>query len=408
MKVLVLAPGTRGDVAPAAGLGRAFTSDGHEVTVVAGAAYGPIVTEAGCALVAIDAPMSPADGATGVRAYLDVLRRYMDAAAAAALFALDAGGRFDVVLTNAISPYGHDIAEHLGVPSAVALLQPAEPSAAYPPMIASARDLGSLGNRLAGRLAERVRTPYDPACARVRDELGLPPESRVAAQRRRRRAGLPVHHGISQTVLPRPDDWSDRLTLDGFWWSPTRAGWEAPADLAAFLDAGPAPVVVTLGSLPHGAETAAQVEAALRPDRHRVVLQGDALRDVAGRLTHDLGTDRVLHVGDVPHEWLLPGAAAVVHQAGAGVTSAALRAGTPSVPVPMHTDQPFWGRRLGALSAGTTPVSMKGLTADALATRIDEATTSAAMRDGAARVARALADEDGTVPLRAWLRRLED
>ena len=158
MKVLVLAPGTRGDVAPVAGLGSAFTGDGHEVTVVAGADYASLVTDAGCTLVPIDAPIAPPDGADGVRAYLDALRRYMDAAATATLSALDADVAFDVVLTNAISPYGHDIAEHLGVPSAVALLQPAEPSAAYPPMVASARDLGSWGNRVAGRLAERVRT----------------------------------------------------------------------------------------------------------------------------------------------------------------------------------------------------------------------------------------------------------
>lgn len=407
MKVLVLAPGTRGDVAPAAGLGSAFSSDGHEVTVVAGAAYGSLVMEAGCTLVPIHEPMSPAEGRTGVRAHLDALRRYMDGAASAALDALGAGGTFDVVLTNAISPYGHDIAEHLGVPSAAALLQPAEPSADYPPMIASARELGSTVNRMAGRLAERVRTPYDPACARVRDQLGLPPEGRAAAQRRRRRDGLPVHHGISPVVLPRPDDWPDRLTLDGFWWPPTRSGWEPESSLVAFLDAGPAPVVVTLGSLPPGADTAAKVEGALRAGRQRAVLQGDALCDVAGRLTDELGPERVIHVGDVPHEWLLPRAAAVVHQAGAGVTSAALRAGTPSVPVPMHTDQPFWARRLQALSAGTTPVPMRRLTAEGLATRIEEATSSEALRDGTARVARALSVEDGTAPLRAWLRRLQ-
>ncbi|WP_051510308.1 glycosyltransferase [Intrasporangium oryzae] len=336
---------------------------------MAGADYAPLVTEAGCTFVPIDAPMTPPDDATGVRAYLDALRRYMDAGASAALSALDARAGFDVVLTNAISRYGHDIAEHLGVPSAAALLQPAEPSAAYPPM-------------------------------------RLPRESRAAAQRRRRSTGLPVHHGISPAVLPRPEEWSERLTLDGFWWSPTRAGWEAPDDLSAFLDAGTAPIVVTLGSLPPGGETTAQIERALRPGGHRVILQGDVLSDAAAHLAGDLGPERVLHVGDVPHEWLLPRAAAVVHQAGAGVTSSALRAGTPSVPVPTHTDQPFWARRLGALSAGTAPVPMKRLTADALATRLGEATSSKALRDGAAQVARALAAEDGTMPLRSWLRRL--
>ena len=412
MKVLMLAPGTRGDVAPAAGLGRSFVDDGHDVTIVAGAEYARLVVEAGCTHVGFDAPMTLAEPSDpdssegrkgpGVAAYLRVLRSYMDDAATAALAAAPGA---DVVLTNAISPYGHDIAEHLGVPSAAALLQPAEPSSAYPPMIASRRDLGP-ANRLAGRLAERVRTPYDPACARVRSELGLPAESRAHAQRRRRAASLPVHHGISPVVLPRPSDWADRLSLDGFWW-PAPAGAGAPgAALAETLASGPPPVVVSLGSLPPGGAVVRAVADAVRGTGLRTVLQGEALDATARHLEDELGPDRVLRVGDVPHAWLLPRAAAVVHHAGAGVTAAALRAGVPSVPLPMDTDQPFWGRRLVALSAGTAPVPMTRVTGEVLAARMTEAVTSRALRCGAAAVRDAIAHEDGTAPLRAWLQRV--
>ena len=421
MKVLMLAPGTRGDVAPAAGLAASFVAEGHEVTIVAGDEYAPLVLEAGCAHVGFDAPISlprveemPPDGTphqeastsgrgSGVRAYLEVLRTYMDAAASAALAAAPGA---EVILTNAISPYGHDIAEHLGVPSASALLQPAEPSTAYPPMIASWRDLGP-ANRWAGRLAERVRAPYDPACARVRVELGMPAETRVHAQRRRRSAGLRVHHGISSAVLPRPGDWPERLTLDGFWWPPPAGdATAAGATLSEVLASGPPPVVVTLGSLPPGGDVADAVAEAVRRTGLRTLLQGDALADIAQQLAGELGPHHVLHAGDVPHDWLLPRAAAVVHQAGAGVTAAALRAGVPSVTLPMHTDQPFWARRLAALSAGTDPIPMKRITADALVARITEAATSQTLRDGASRVREAIVHEDGTAPLRAWLRRL--
>ena len=58
MKVLMLAPGTRGDVAPAAGLAASFVADGHEVTIVAGDEYASLVLEAGCAHVGFDAPIS--------------------------------------------------------------------------------------------------------------------------------------------------------------------------------------------------------------------------------------------------------------------------------------------------------------------------------------------------------------
>ncbi|MDN5797095.1 MAG: hypothetical protein L0H79_15240 [Intrasporangium sp.] len=164
---------------------------------------------------------------------------------------------------------------------------------------------------------------------------------------------------------------------------------------------------MTLGSLPAHGQVPAAVEGALRESRRRAILQGDALRGVAERLATDVGDDQVLHVDDVPHDWLLPRTAVVVHQAGAGISSAALRAGVPSVTVPMHTDQPFWARRLETLSAGTAPLPMKRLTAAALATRLDEATSCDLLRKGAGRVARVLQDEEGTAPLRSWLHQLD-
>jgi UDP:flavonoid glycosyltransferase YjiC (YdhE family) len=378
--------------------------------VVANTEYGQLVRDAGARHVPIESALTPSIAAPdsddagrvskpGVRAYLAVLRTYMDAAASAALVAAPGS---EVILTNAISPYGHDIAEHLGIPSAEALLQPAHPSRAYPPMIASAHDLGAIGNRLAGHLAQLVTTPYDPACARVRAELGMRAESRRSAQRRRREHGLPVHHGISPAVLPRPGDWPLELTLDGFWWPPLPQGWTPPEQLENFLSAGPAPVIVSLGSLPPGATIADAVHDALVTTTQRVVLQGDDLRGTAGRL----GPERAIHVGDVPHEWLFPHAAAVVHQAGAGVSAAALRAGVPSVPLPVHTDQPFWARRLGRLHAASDPLPVTQVTSEKLAARIENATSSDSLRRGAEAVRDILAGVDGSAPLRTWLRHL--
>ncbi|MCE0765815.1 glycosyltransferase [Pseudonocardia kujensis] len=394
MKILILAPGTRGDVAPATGLAAAFIDDGHAVSIVANAEYEHLVTAVGANHTPITAPIAPpTDGATGkpgVRGYLGTLRAYMDQAATAALTASPGVG---VVLANAISPYGHDIAAALGVPSAEALLQPAQPSSAYPPMIFSGRDLGGLGNRVAGHLAARIPAPYDAACARIRAELGLPKEPRAKAQRRRRAQGIRVHHGISPAVLPRPADWPARLSLDGFWWTPDSG--ELSAELEDFLAAGPPPIVVSLGSLPSGHDAVAE---ALQRSGIRAVVQG------MGDLLAD--DPNILSVEDVPHHLLFPRAAAVVHQAGAGVTASALRAGVPSVPIPMHTDQPFWGRRLAALGAGTAPLPAKKLQPGALVAAIETARTSKQLRAGARAIAAAVRDEDGTRPLRDWVKNI--
>jgi UDP:flavonoid glycosyltransferase YjiC (YdhE family) len=292
------------------------------------------------------------------------------------------------VLVNAVAPYGSDIAEGLRIPSIGAFLQPMEPSAAYPPLTIGVRSLGGLGNRFAGALAQLMPASYDAACAQVRKELGLPAESRRAAQRRRRRDDQPVHHGISQAVLPRPRDWRPGLHLDGYWWPVGPPGWTPPADVVSFLAGGPPPVVITFGSTP-ASQAAAQVAVTgARQAGLRVILQDPAMKGAS-----DDGD--VLYTGHIPHEWLLPQAAAVVHHAGAGTTAAGLRAGIPAVTMPVATDQPFWAARLSALGTAPAPVRRSRMTVSRLAAAITAATTNPDYRASAQRIAGQLAREDG-------------
>jgi UDP:flavonoid glycosyltransferase YjiC (YdhE family) len=67
----------------------------------------------------------------------------------------------------------------------------------------------------------------------------------------------------------------------------------------------------------------------------------------------DLGDD-VLIVDEIPHEWLFPRMAAVVHHGGAGTTGTALQSGVPSVVVPSFADQFFWGEQVARLGVGVS------------------------------------------------------
>lgn len=401
--MLVLAPGTAGDVAAPAGLGARLRGAGHEVTIVADAPYARLAADSGCAFLPVPADLrqlvaasaaGPRHQAPGrLRTLLQEMARYFSLAATAAL---EAASDADAVLFNAVAPYGSDIAEGLRIRSIGAFLQPMEPSTAYPPLAIGLTSLGGPGNRLAGSLSQLMPASYDKACSQVRGHLGLPAESRRAAGRRRRRQDQPVHHGISPAVLPRPRDWRPGLHLDGYWWPMRTPGWTPPADLVGFLGSGPPPVVVTFGSTP-AAEVAerAAVTAARRAGL-RVIVQSPGPA-AAG------GDDDVLHVGHVPHDWLLPQAAAVVHHAGAGTAAAGLRAGIPAVAVPVATDQPFWAARLAALGAAPAPVPRSRLTAGRLTAAITAATGNPDYRTGAQRVAAQLAGEDGAAGLLAEL-----
>ena len=86
----------------------------------------------------------------------------------------------------------------------------------------------------------------------------------------------------------------------------------------------------------------------------------------------------------VPHDWLFPLVAAVVHHGGAGTTAAGLRAGRPTVVCPFFGDQAFWGRRVAALGAGPAPILQRRLNVDALAAALRAAATDAGMRERAA------------------------
>ena len=93
--------------------------------------------------------------------------------------------------------------------------------------------------------------------------------------------------------------------------------------------------------------------------------------------------DTLFALDEVPHSWLFPRLAAVVHHGGAGTTAAALAAGKPSIVCPYFHDQPFWGERIRDLGAGPPPIPQRELTADRLAEAIRIASTDVGMRQRA-------------------------
>jgi sterol 3beta-glucosyltransferase len=72
-----------------------------------------------------------------------------------------------------------------------------------------------------------------------------------------------------------------------------------------------------------------------------------------------------------------------------------LRAGRPSVVVPLTADQAFWGRRVSRLGAGPPPLSGARLTSASLAAAIHTALTDPSLETRARELGRQIAAEDG-------------
>ncbi|MEV7026860.1 nucleotide disphospho-sugar-binding domain-containing protein, partial [Kitasatospora sp. NPDC093558] len=228
------------------------------------------------------------------------------------------------------------------------------------------------------------------------------PLGQGALRRARERENWPVLHGFSRALVPRPADWRSGLQVVGNWWPHPAPDHRLPDEVEDFLRAGPPPVFVGFGSMAagDGERLSGLVVDALRRAGVRGVLQSGW----AGLVAETANGSDVLTVGELPHALLFPRTAAVVHHAGAGTSAAALRAGVPSVPVPVMADQPFWAARLAAAGAAPRPVPYADLTVERLAAavrlavddRMHRARAEAAARrmvceHGAARVAEAVA-----------------
>ncbi|WGH78207.1 glycosyltransferase [Jannaschia ovalis] len=189
----------------------------------------------------------------------------------------------------------------------------------------------------------------------------------------------------SERFAPLPADAHPDLRLTGF--PPPPVG-DLPDALAAFLDAGPAPLVVTLGSIAQGLNGPDFWQEAVAMARamglRAVLLHGAA--EVPG------GPD-LMALPYAPHAPLFPRAAAILHHGGMGTSAEALRSGRPQLVVPVGGDQPDNAARLADLGVAVT-LSRKNFDAEAgeaaltgLLSRFDY--------PGAAELGEEIAAEDG-------------
>jgi UDP:flavonoid glycosyltransferase YjiC (YdhE family) len=103
----------------------------------------------------------------------------------------------------------------------------------------------------------------------------------------------------------------------------------------------------------------------------------------------------VFAVDAIPHDWLFPRMAGVVHHGGQGTTAASLRAGVPTAIIPFMGDQPFWGSRVAALGVGPPPVPCQHLTEHQLAEQIKIITSNDGIRTRALSLGAKIRQENG-------------
>ena len=241
-------------------------------------------------------------------------------------------------------------AERAGLPYVPLMLQPMLGFSALDPPRGKGFDLmrhpprgpvGRAWNRTVIAVARaELRRRHRRKLDAVRARLGLPPDPGVPLIDPG--GDVPLRLGLwSDRFAPPPPDADPTLRVVGF---PPAPEGELPHGVRDWIDAGPPPLVVTLGSVaqslagPHF--WAEAVALARRLDLRAVLLRGEA--EVPE------GPD-ILSLRYAAHAPLFPRAAIVLHHGGIGSTAEAIRSGRPQVVVPIGGDQPDNAARLVAM-----------------------------------------------------------
>ena len=407
----MVAAGSRGDVQPCVALGLGLKGAGHEVVVASWEPHRRMVEGRGLVFRPVAGPdpdrLVEALVAAGrnplgyARRFRPLLRPHVGRALQDCLAACEGA---DAVVYTPLGFSGFMAAEHLGLPSVGSVVTPLFVRDGGFPSAVLGRPLplpGSLYNRLSHPVTEQLywRT-VEPLVAEARREAGLAPMPRLRGPlgdiHRQRR---PFLLGWSPHVLPTDGRREGWMHATGYWFLGHERGWRPPEGLRPFLEAGEPPVALGLGSMGHTrASEAGRIVSLTAEALELAGLRGVLISDHAGT---NAGTDTFLPEnvvrisGGVPYDWLFPKVSVAVHHGGAGTTAEALRAGTPSVVVPVVPDQAFWGWRVHALGAGPAPIPHKKLTAENLSAAIEEAKTNPGMRQRCEILGSKIAAEDG-------------
>lgn len=249
----------------------------------------------------------------------------------------------DLLLSHAVAFAGPLVAESTGVRWVSAVLSPismmSKHDPSVPPQLPWLRHLRVLGPRFHGplfALARRSLRPWTEPVRALRRELGLPPGADPLFEGGNSPACMLV---LFSKALGGPQpDWPRQAVQTGFPMFDDAYAAGLPPELSRFLDAGPPPLVFTLGSsavMDAGDFYETSRAAAQQLGRRAVFLIGV---DPRNRPRTPL-PDSMLALEYAPHSELFPRALAIVHQGGVGTTAQALRSGRPMLVLPWGHDQ---------------------------------------------------------------------
>ena len=406
MKITILTIGTRGDVQPFIALSLGLKQAGYEIKIVTHSIFESWIKSYGFDFAFIEGnPQEFIESEEGrkilesgsnpiefIRLFSQSISPFVDSLMSDIWQACQST---DAIIAHSTLFWTYDLAQKLNVPYFLASYTPQSATTNYPVAMGSGKSSSGVLNYLSYPLSSLILWQIfkKPVNQWLKSNLGLSSRSfwrsPIFSMRKQK---VPFLYAYSNYVLPKPRNWRKEDYVTGYWFLDSASDWTPPGNLTNFLNAGSPPVYIGFGSMSNrDPETTTKIAiAALEKTNQRGIIS----TRWGGINNLDL-PNNVFKINSVPHNWLFPQCAAVVHHGGAGTTAAGLKAGVPTVIVPFFSDQPFWGHRIADLGVGTEPIEQKVLTVENLSVAIEAAVTNKLTRDRAIDLSKQICSENG-------------
>lgn len=400
--IAVLATGSRGDVQPFLALAVGLLRCGHAVRFVSNSIHADLALAYGLETRRITWDPRPSMRLQAIlakernpfryiRGQMENTRRVYTLAQQESY---DACQDADGLIFSVLSPWGYSIAERTGIPCMAGMIHPLERTREFPMQMIQA-NLGGGLNWLSHLLAEQLfQLLSGGEINKFRHSLGLRvqrfPTNLLGSLRQE---NIPLLCNLSPTVIPRPQDWPERIHMHGYWFLPVPPGWTPSPGLTAFLTDGEPPVYIGFGSMVTG--EALRISRMVDEALEATGLRGLLYEGWGGLTEAGFTKARIQTVGEMPHDWLFKKVSAVIHHGGAGTTASALHAGIPQVVVAHMQDQSYWGRKMHELGVSPPPLNSARISAAAVKKAMRTVCEDKAMQECARGIGTAIRAEQG-------------
>lgn len=397
MKALLATTGTDGDIQPFMALGQRLQRAGHEVVIATSNHFAQRAASLGLPFEAIGPPWDDAimnGHFTRILAEKNPIKQLIlvveaieedQRASVPKLKELAAGA--SVVIYQPLLVAAAAAARSIDKAHISVHLAPLHRARNYSPI---GTNFGRLGNYLMWTAASAMmRRATDHRLNTVVAAAGLAPWKDVLLSSSH--SQLLDLVAVSPAVLARDPLSKPETQITGYWFV-DEPEFTPPRELLEFLSEEP-PVVIGFGSMvvADAAALTKTILEAVASVKRRVILQSGW--SGLGNVTLP---PNVLRAGFVPHSWLHPRAACIIHHGGAGTTASALRAGVPQAIVWHLGDQPMWGKNMQRLGVAPAAIPHHELTTSWLTKTIERLLTDTTMIAKAKSLGETVRSEDGT------------